>query len=103
VTLSPRIVDALFWLGVACCVVAQVFIVRAALKPSRADVQEGVPVPRRASEVAWTIIPGIVLAIVLVWTWRAIHASRTSPPRPVDGSQFTASSDRRPRTVNPQL
>jgi heme/copper-type cytochrome/quinol oxidase subunit 2 len=67
--------DAIFWLAVACCVVAQLAIVRSAIV-SPVRVADGHPVSavRRVSEIAWAVIPGIALAVVLVFTWRAIHA-----------------------------
>ena len=76
--------DLIFWLAVACCVVAQVAIVRAALKappPGARGAEPGaeVPRPRRASEIAWTILPALGLAIVLFATWRAIHPSAAEP------------------------
>ncbi|HEX6536063.1 MAG TPA: hypothetical protein VF041_15810 [Gemmatimonadaceae bacterium] len=76
--------DLIFWLAVACCLVAQVAIVRAALKaPARgADGGTEVPRPRRPIEIAWTVLPAIALALVLVATWRAIHrhAAGDRPP-----------------------
>lgn len=59
---------------------AQVAIVRAALKaPPRGAGGAEVPRPRRASEIAWTILPALGLAIVLFATWRAIHPSAAEP------------------------
>ncbi len=63
----------LFWLAVVCCVVAQIEILRSALKTPPAS-DSSVPAPARWSEVMWTLIPAIGLALVLVFTWRAIEA-----------------------------
>jgi heme/copper-type cytochrome/quinol oxidase subunit 2 len=63
----------LFWAAVACCVVAQAAILRAALRAPAATVAARVPRPRRAAEVAWVLVPAIVLTLVLAFTWRAIH------------------------------
>lgn len=63
----------LFWLAVVCCVIAQIEIVRSTFKvPPPSDGT--VPAPSRWSEVLWTVVPAIGLAIVLAFTWRAIHA-----------------------------
>lgn len=74
---------ALFWLSVACCVVAQLAIVRATLRVSRLA---GEPVttappgifalsrPRRALELFWVMLPALALAAVLGATWRAASA-----------------------------
>jgi heme/copper-type cytochrome/quinol oxidase subunit 2 len=66
--------DAGFWLAVACCVVAQAAIVRSALA-RRSPIAGGAAMPplRRPVEVAWTLVPAVILALVLVLTWRAIH------------------------------
>lgn len=63
----------LFWLAVVCCVVAQIEILRSALKTPPAS-DSSVPAPARWSEVVWTLVPAIGLAVVLVFTWRAIEA-----------------------------
>ena len=66
--------DAGFWLAVACCVVAQAAIVRSALA-RRSPIAGGAAMPplRRPIEVAWTLVPAVILALVLVLTWRAMH------------------------------
>jgi heme/copper-type cytochrome/quinol oxidase subunit 2 len=69
--------DAIFWVAALCCAVAQVALVRSAIRAPM--IQHGVddatvPRPRRASEVAWTILPAIALIFVFVYTWLAIHA-----------------------------
>jgi heme/copper-type cytochrome/quinol oxidase subunit 2 len=63
----------LFWLAVVCCVIAQIEIVRSALKTPPAS-DGTVPAPSRWSEVLWTVIPAVGLALVLAFTWRAIQA-----------------------------
>lgn len=77
--------DLIFWLAVACCLVAQVAIVRAALTAParRAEGGADVPRPRRPIEIAWTVIPAIALALVLVATWHAIHRHATGERPPI--------------------
>jgi len=65
----------LFWLAVACCVVAQFEILRFALKTARAS-NSSVPTPSRWSEVLWTLVPAVGLAVVLAFTWHAIASHR---------------------------
>jgi heme/copper-type cytochrome/quinol oxidase subunit 2 len=75
-----RFADLIFWSAAVCCIVAQVAVVRSAIRsPMAAALDANVTMPRRSTEVAWTIIPGIVLALLLVATWRAIHAAPTMP------------------------
>ncbi len=67
-------IGALFWVAVACCVVAQIAITAAALRqPHPADAECEVPMPERATEVAWSLIPAVMLALVLLLTWNAIR------------------------------
>ena len=66
----------LFWLSVAFCVVAQVFIIRS-VQLGRTRVEQ----PRVASrsrygvELMWAILPAIGLVFLLVFTWRAVRAN----------------------------
>lgn len=77
-----RFVDAIFWIAVACCLVAQVAIVRSSLvSPAQAPTSdEGgrTSAARRALEVCWAVIPGIALALLFVATWRAMHGASPS-------------------------
>jgi heme/copper-type cytochrome/quinol oxidase subunit 2 len=79
-SLPPQLIDALYWVAVACCVVAQVAIVRSVLRagaPGRMPddaTERRVPHSRRAVELVWVLVPAIGLAAVLVVTWRTIHA-----------------------------
>jgi heme/copper-type cytochrome/quinol oxidase subunit 2 len=72
--MSFPLADAIFWIAVACCSVAQLAIIRSAIV-SPARVAGGAPTSaaRRAAEIAWAVIPGVALAAVLVFTWRAMH------------------------------
>jgi hypothetical protein len=82
--------DAIFWIAVACCAVAQVAILHSVLvSPAPAGTstpaRQGAAARasfsvRRAAEIVWAVLPGIALTVVLVFTWRAIHAS-PSPSR----------------------
>ena len=69
--------DAIFWVAVACCLVAQVAIVHSVvISPSQsraADAAGPASSARRLGEIAWAVLPGIALAAVLVFTWHAMH------------------------------
>jgi len=72
----------LFWLAVACCAVAQIALLHSALKAG-APSDTALPAPSRWSEVVWTLIPAVGLALVLAFTWRTIEAhSRSDVVRP---------------------
>jgi len=70
-----HLADAIFWVAVACCTIAQVAIlVSVVASPVRlADTSVRPSMARRSSEVAWAILPGVALAVVLVFTWHAMH------------------------------
>ena len=67
----------LFWLAVACCLVAQILIVRSVvaargLPAARPDL----PRARGSVEVMWAVVPAIALAALLFFTWKAIGGQR---------------------------
>jgi len=78
-----RVADAIFWVAVACCVVAQLAILRSAFvspatpaTPGPSDSADGrapASAGRRAGEIAWAILPGVALIVLFFYTWRAIH------------------------------
>jgi len=68
---------AIFWIAVASIAIAQAAIIRSVLRVDRGVADQPL---RRASELAWAIVPGIALVALLLFTWRAMHpmASRVS-------------------------
>jgi heme/copper-type cytochrome/quinol oxidase subunit 2 len=68
--------DIIFWLAAACCALSQAAIVRSALR-ARAQRPDGSASPTKAIEVAWTVLPALMLALVLLLTWRALHHAPT--------------------------
>jgi heme/copper-type cytochrome/quinol oxidase subunit 2 len=79
--MSLRIADAIFWVAVACCALAQVAILQSVIiSPARAADREPATAARRIAEIAWAVLPGIALAAVFVFTWRAIHVMHASVP-----------------------
>jgi heme/copper-type cytochrome/quinol oxidase subunit 2 len=66
--------DVIFWIAVACCSVAQLAIIHSVVvSPARAAGSAPASGARRAAEIAWAVIPGIALAAVLLFTWRAMQ------------------------------
>lgn len=70
--------DAIFWIAVASCALAQVAIVRSVLRMRGAAADTGsspmLPRSRPAIEIAWVVVPALALALVLALTWRTMHA-----------------------------
>jgi heme/copper-type cytochrome/quinol oxidase subunit 2 len=76
--MSFRFVDAIFWIAVGCCAIAQSAILHSVLRVSRARRSSGQasasqPRSSRAIEIAWAVMPGIALVFVLIYTWRAMQ------------------------------
>ncbi len=66
--------DALFVLAAVSCVVAQYFIIRAVWRVVPAETgSPSVPAPRRASEMAWAILPALLIGAAFVGAWRVMH------------------------------
>jgi heme/copper-type cytochrome/quinol oxidase subunit 2 len=77
--------DGLFWTSVACCALAQLLILRS-VGGSRhiptADPTSHLPRQRAGVELLWAIVPALALAVLLLFTWRAVRASTGGSPLP---------------------
>jgi heme/copper-type cytochrome/quinol oxidase subunit 2 len=72
--MSFSLADTIFWVAVACCVIAQLAIVHSVvISPVRVPGSQPATILRRIAELAWAVIPGVALGFVLVFTWRAMH------------------------------
>ena len=70
------IVDAIFWVAVACCAIAQSAILHSVVvSPAQAGESTKTSMTRRVVEIGWAVLPGIALAVAFVYTWRAIHTA----------------------------
>jgi hypothetical protein len=77
---SAGLAGVLFWLSAASCIVAEIAIIHATLRVSRAPSSgesPSVPRARRSLEILWVILPAIALAAVLYFTGRAVFAPRS--------------------------
>lgn len=75
--MSFSLADAIFWIAVACCSVAQLAIIRSVfISPARvAETAESASTGRRVAEIMWAVLPGIALVVLFVFTWRAMHVA----------------------------
>jgi heme/copper-type cytochrome/quinol oxidase subunit 2 len=81
--MSHQIATMLFWISVACCLIAQGLIVRSVVAARALPaVRPDLPRARGSVEVMWAIVPAIALAVLLFLTWRAIEAREVSRARP---------------------
>ena len=79
----------LFWSSVACCLVAQVLIVRSVLAARRLPAASPeLPRSPNGVELFWAVAPGVALVVLLLFTWRAIDAREARAAAPtVDGTR----------------
>ena len=82
--MSPSLIGVMFWIAAACCAVAQVALIWSAIRAPMSGSTESASMrmPSRASEIAWTIVPAIGLALLLVFTWRAQARHVNAPSDP---------------------
>jgi hypothetical protein len=85
--------ESLFWVAALVCVLAQLAIVRGVVVDSPRDgsqTPDAGPESARASlmkrrgratEAAWALLPGIALALVLLWTWHTVRPAHRIPPQ----------------------
>src|SRR4051812_17356346 len=88
--LSQNIHDGIFWIAVASCALAQIFILKAVFRVTPGAAANGssahgvtssapegesvsVPTPHRLTEIVWVILPVALLALAFVGAWRAMH------------------------------
>ena len=75
--MSSSLADGLFWLSVACCALAQFFILRSVGATHHAPASaRALPKRRGGLEVLWAVLPAIGLAVLLFFTWRAVRDAR---------------------------
>lgn len=70
--LPPSVSELLFWSAAAVCAAAQIAVVRAALAGRTPGASPSALA--RAREIFWVLLPAVLLALLLVWTWRSLPA-----------------------------
>jgi heme/copper-type cytochrome/quinol oxidase subunit 2 len=72
--MNQPLAEAIFWIGALACVGAEIMILKSSFAASRSNKSELVPTASRGSELAWAILPAIVLSVLLLATWRKVEA-----------------------------
>jgi len=73
--------NGLFWTSVACCVIAQLFIIRSVRGAQHVPgPSAGMPRQRSGLELLWAVLPAIGLIVLLLFTWRAVQRSALPLP-----------------------
>ncbi len=75
--------SALFWVATACCIFAELAILRSLLfgRARAAEAKDSMGAARtarasRPADIAWALLPAVGLALVLYMTWRLIDVPR---------------------------
>ena len=72
--ISRMLAETIFWIGAAACVLAELAILRFSFAARSANRSDLVPSAPRAGEIAWAIVPALVLVLVFGATWKRIEA-----------------------------
>jgi heme/copper-type cytochrome/quinol oxidase subunit 2 len=72
--MNQPLAEAIFWIGAVACAVAEVMILRSSFAATRENKSALVPTASRSSELAWAILPAILLSILLFATWNKVQA-----------------------------
>jgi heme/copper-type cytochrome/quinol oxidase subunit 2 len=71
--MNQPLADAIFWIAALACVIAEIAILRSTYAARSVEKSELVPAASRNGEIAWAIIPAIVLAVLLGSTWQRLQ------------------------------
>lgn len=80
--MSVAVSDTLFWLAVALCSVAQLFILKAVFVPAPPPMGGPAEAGRAAGrlrpasrplEMAWVVLPAVGLVLLFLWAWQLKH------------------------------
>jgi heme/copper-type cytochrome/quinol oxidase subunit 2 len=84
--MSLPLPSLLFWSSAACCLIAQVLIVRSVLRmQALPEPRAELPRSRSGVELFWALVPAVALGVLFFFTWRAIeqgpsHEQHSSAP-----------------------
>ena len=72
--MNQPLAEAVFWIAALACAVAELAILRSTFAARRVDRSPLVPAAGKSSELAWAVIPALVLCALLVVTRQRIEA-----------------------------
>ena len=72
--MNQPLAETLFWIAAVACVIAELAILRSTFIARRVHKSELVPSASPRGELAWAVIPAIVLGVVLTATWQRVDA-----------------------------
>ena len=71
--MNQPLADAIFWIATVACVIAEIAILRSTYLARGVEKSSLVPASSRNGEIAWAIIPAIVLVALLGSTWQKVQ------------------------------
>jgi hypothetical protein len=95
--MNQPLAETIFWIAAAACVVAELAILRFAFANQVANKSELVPAAPRGGEIAWAIIPAVVLILLFGATRSRINArhAHMMMDHPAMGSMQMSTTDGR--------
>jgi hypothetical protein len=72
--MNQPLAEAIFWIGALACVIAEAMILKSSFGATRENRSALVPTASRRSELAWAILPAVMLAVLLLATWNEVQA-----------------------------
>jgi heme/copper-type cytochrome/quinol oxidase subunit 2 len=75
--MNQPLAEAIFWIAVLACVVAEIGILRSTYAARRVEKSDLVPSASQGGEITWAVIPAVMLAFLLAATWQRIEARET--------------------------
>jgi heme/copper-type cytochrome/quinol oxidase subunit 2 len=72
--MNQPLAETIFWIAAIACVIAELAILRSTFAARGAHKSELVPHASPRGELAWAILPALVLVVVLTATWQRIDA-----------------------------
>jgi heme/copper-type cytochrome/quinol oxidase subunit 2 len=75
--MSQPLAETIFWIAAAACAIAELAILRFTFAMRSANKSELVPASPRSGEIAWAVIPALVLVVLFGATWQRIQARQS--------------------------
>jgi hypothetical protein len=75
--MNQPLAETIFWIAAAACALAELAILRLSFAARSANRSALVPSASRGGEMAWAVIPALVLVLVFGATWRRIEERAT--------------------------
>jgi hypothetical protein len=72
--MNQPLADAVFWIAALACAVAELAILRSTFAAGRVEKSDLLPSAAKIGELAWAVIPALMLCALLVVTRQRIEA-----------------------------